>query len=70
MLGSSLYLACLDNDGNIFPGTSSCSMCRRMIINAGIKEVFVRDTKTEYRRVDVEKEWVEIDDSLDLKAGY
>jgi dCMP deaminase len=39
-------------------------MCRRQIINAGIKKIVIRDTPTEYRVVDVQKEWVEVDDSL------
>jgi dCMP deaminase len=39
-------------------------MCRRLIINAGIKRVVIRDTASEYRVVDVEKDWVEQDDSL------
>ena len=70
MLGSTLYLACISNDGSVFPGTSCCSMCRRLIINAGIETVIVRDNATEYRVIDVEKEWVEIDDSTQLKSGY
>lgn len=70
MLGSTLYLACINNESQIFPGTSCCSMCRRLIINAGIETVIVRDTPTEYRVIDVEKEWVENDDSTQLKSGY
>lgn len=70
MLGATLYLACLANDGGIVSGTNSCAMCKRQIINAGIKDVYVRDTKTEYRHIDVEKEWVENDESLELTLGY
>ena len=70
MEGASLYLACIGNDGELVSGTSCCSMCRRMVINAGIKDVYVRDTKTEYRRIDVFHEWVETDDSLQMKSGY
>ena len=39
-------------------------MCRRLIINAGISQLVIRDTQTEYRIVDVEKEWIEEDESL------
>ena len=39
-------------------------MCRRLIINAGIAKVVIRDTPTQSRVVDVQKEWVEEDDSL------
>ena len=65
MLGASLYMVCKDpQTGTLIPGSTSCSMCRRLIINAGIRRVVIRDTQTEYRVVDVEKEWVEQDDSL------
>jgi dCMP deaminase len=39
-------------------------MCRREIINAGISRLVIRDTETEYRVVDVQKEWIDEDDSL------
>ena len=39
-------------------------MCRRLIINAGIAKVVIRDTPTAYRVVDVQREWVEEDDSI------
>ena len=64
-LDSTLYMACRNPaTGELIPGSTSCSMCRRQIINAGIRRVVIRDTPTEYRIVDVEKEWVEEDDSL------
>ena len=47
----------------LMPGTSSCTMCRRQIINAGIEKVVIRDTRDAYRIVDVE-EWIKEDDSL------
>ena len=65
MLGASLYMVCRDpQTGALIPGSTSCSMCRRLIINAGIRRVVIRDTQTEYRVVDVAKDWVEQDDSL------
>ena len=65
VLGATLYMACRDPlTGKLVSGASSCSMCRRLIINAGISKVVIRDTPAEYRVVDVEKEWVEVDDSL------
>ena len=39
-------------------------MCRRLIINAGIAKVVIRDTAQDYRVVDVEREWIEGDDSI------
>ena len=64
-LGATLYMVCKDpKTGELIPGSTSCSMCRRLIINAGIARLVIRDTPTEYRTVDVKKEWVENDDSL------
>lgn len=71
MLGSTLYLSCVKpGTRELLPGTSCCSMCRRLVINAGIEKVIVRDTKTEYRVIDVQKDWVENDDSTEIKNGY
>ena len=65
VLGATLYMVCKDPDtGALIPGSTSCSMCRRLIINAGISKVVIRDTPTEYRVVDVQREWVEEDDSI------
>lgn len=65
MLGASLYMVCKDpQTGDLIPGSTSCSMCRRLIINAGIRRVVIRDTPSEYRVVDVAKDWVDQDDSL------
>ncbi len=65
VLGATLYLACKDPaTGELLRGTTCCSMCRRLIINAGISRVVVRDTPAEYRVVDVEKEWIDEDDSI------
>ena len=63
-LGATLYMACGEPDtGALIPGSTSCSMCRRLIINAGIERVVIRDTRTEYRVVEV-ADWVREDDSL------
>ena len=65
VLGATLYMVCRDPaTGALIPGSTSCSMCRRLIINAGIARVVIRDTAAEYRVVDVEKEWIEDDDSI------
>lgn len=70
MLGATLYMACTDpQDGSLVAGTSSCMMCKRMIINAGIERVIIRDTHTAYRVIDV-KDWIENDDSLSGVFGY
>ena len=41
-----------------------------MVINAGIKTVYSRDTKDSYRVVDVAKDWIENDESLEGTMGY
>jgi len=70
MLGATLYMACVDpQTGELVPGTSSCMMCKRQIINAGIAKVVIRDTKEDFRVIDV-NEWIENDDSLSGEFGY
>lgn len=70
MLGSTLYMVCVDPaTGDIVPETNSCMMCKRMIINAGISTVVIRDTEDTYRMINTE-DWVTDDDSLSGKFGY
>jgi len=70
MIGSTLYMACIDpKSGELIPGTTSCSMCKRLIINAGIQTVVVRNTKDDYSVFPVH-EWIENDDSLTGITGY
>ncbi len=71
MLGATLYMACIDpmKNGELVSGTSSCAMCKRTVINAGIEKIVIRDTKDEFRVVNV-SDWVENDDSLSGKFGY
>ena len=65
VLGATLYMVCKDPaTGELIPGSTSCSMCRRLIINAGIAKVVIRDTPTDYRVVDVQTEWIDRDDSI------
>ncbi|WP_418667068.1 deoxycytidylate deaminase [Allofournierella sp.] len=70
MLGSSLYLVGIDMaTGDYVKNANSCSMCKRLVINAGIEKIYIRDSKNEYRVVEV-NEWVENDESLDGVFGY
>ncbi|MEG1879417.1 MAG: deaminase [Pseudoflavonifractor sp.] len=63
-MGATLYMACKDPaTGELIPGSTSCAMCRRLIINAGIDRVVIRNTKTDYSIVHVE-DWIHDDDSL------
>ena len=49
--------------GELLHDATSCPMCRRMIINAGIDEVVIRRTEEEFDIVPVQK-WIDEDDSL------
>lgn len=70
MIDSTLYLVGIDvkTDG-LVKNANSCSMCKRLIINAGIEKVIIRDTIDDYRTIYV-KDWIENDDSLSDKIGY
>lgn len=69
MIGSSMYLIGIEVDtGEYIKNANSCSMCKRLIINAGIKKVFIRDTKETYRMILV-SDWVENDESIDGVFG-
>ena len=64
MVGGTLYLAGKDAaTGQILSDATSCSMCRRLIINAGLEKVVIRTSPTEYTVVQV-RDWVYDDDSL------
>ena len=70
MLDATLYMVGINSEtGELESGTCSCMMCKRMIINAGISKVVVRDTKEEYREINV-NDWIEDDDSLSGIFGY
>lgn len=70
MLGGTMYLVGRDyQSGEIVDNANSCAMCKRMIINAGIKRIIVRLTNDEYKVTDV-SEWIENDDSLNGEFGY
>lgn len=70
MLGATLYMTCLDSKtGELVSGTSSCAMCKRMIINAGIERVVIRNTPEDFKVISV-SEWIEDDDSLTGRRGY
>ena len=71
MLGASLYLCCTDPEsGEVIGGVDSCLMCKRMIINAGIERVYIReDNDGNYREIETAF-WVNNDDSLSGVFGY
>lgn len=70
MIGSTLYLAGLEVEtGEYIKNSTSCAMCKRLVINSGIKEVVVRDDEKNYRVIDVQ-EWINNDESLENVRGY
>ena len=63
-IGADLYLVGKDaKTGEILGDATSCSMCRRTIINAGIRRVVIRNTPTEFTIVPVQQ-WIDDDESL------
>lgn len=63
-LGATLFLACRSaKTGELVSGTSSCAMCKRLIINAGISQVIVRETENDYTVYDV-VDWIKDDDTI------
>ena len=70
MIDSTLYLSGREVDSNeIIKNSCCCSMCKRMVINAGIETVVIRDTAEEYRVINV-ADWIKNDDSLSGQFGY
>ena len=70
MIGSTLYLVGKDaKTGEYVENASSCSMCKRMIINAGIEKVIIRNNKDRFTVVDV-NDWILNDESINGVLGY
>jgi len=44
-------------------------LCKRFVINAGIKRVIARENKEEFTIYEVE-DWIKNDESLEGKLGY
>ena len=67
MLGGVLYLVGRDaKTGELLRDTTSCSMCRRMIINAGITKIVARIGEADFTVTDV-GEWIAKDDSVPVQ---
>ena len=70
MIDATLYLVGKNyNDSEYVANAMPCALRKRMIINAGIKEVIIRDDKKVYRVIDT-KEFIEQDESLEGIKGY
>ena len=70
MIGATLYLCGRDVEtGQYVENATSCSMCQRLIINAGISTVIARlDDQGRYAVCDVQSDWVDQEDLE--KFGY
>ena len=69
MLGAVMYEACVSpSDNSIISPVDSCQMCKKLIINAGIAQIFYRDSKDGYHFQNV-ADWISDDDSLGT-IGY
>ena len=70
MIDGTMYIAGKDaKTHELVENANSCAMCKRMIINAGISVVVVRQTADTYKIIDV-NEWIEDDESLLDVTGY
>jgi len=64
MVGGTLYLVGRNaQTGELLPDATSCPMCRRHIINAGLERVVIRHTPTEFQVVDVQ-DWIDSEDDV------
>ena len=69
MVGGDIYLVGRNaQTGELLHDATSCAMCRRMIINAGLARVVIRNTPTEFEVVDVQ-EWIDGDDTMLPESG-
>jgi len=64
MIGTTLYMTGIDaKTGELLEDTTSCSMCRRLIINAGIEKTVCRISRDEYI-ITHTRDWVFNDDTI------
>lgn len=70
MIGATLFLVGKEmKTGDYVENANSCTMCQKLIINAGIDRVIVRDDKENYRVIQV-NDWIENDESLLGVSAY
>ena len=70
-IGGIMYIVGRDaGTGALLPDSSSCPMCKRLVINAGIRKVVVRNTPEKFTVFEVQQDWVDQDDSLSGVFGY
>ncbi len=69
-IDSTLYLVGKDvSTGQYVENAEPCSLCKRFIINSGIKYVVIRDNNDIYRKLHVSS-WIDNDETLNDFHGY
>lgn len=69
MLGAVMYLVMVDaKTGQLVQGAVPCSMCKRLIINAGIRRVAVRESPLAFTIYDVD-DWVKDEQANEYNIG-
>ena len=64
MVGGTIYLVGRNaQTGELLHDATSCAMCRRMVINAGLSKVVIRTTASDFSVVDVQ-DWVDLEDDV------
>lgn len=70
MIDSRIYLVGKEmSNGQYVKNTSSCAMCKRLIINSGIKQSVSRINQNDFIITDISY-WIENDESLTDQYGY
>lgn len=70
LIDSDLYLTGIEvSDSTYIKNPAPCAFCKRLIINAGIKRIFLRIDKETFEEIDV-LEYIKNDESLTGKKGY
>ena len=68
MVGGTIYLVGRNAaTGELLSDATSCSMCRRLVINSGLERVVIRKSPTEFEVVNV-SDWVAEDDLQTIKT--
>lgn len=64
MIGATLYLVGINKrNGEYISDNEPCTLCKRMIINAGIEKVVMRDDRENYR-IELVQKWIDNDDTI------
>ena len=70
MIGATMFLVGKDaKTGAYVENACACSRCKRMIINAGIVKLVIRNSKTQFTEINVD-DWIQHDESIEGVMGY